>query len=900
MKKEKFDGRGAEECKSIDWVEMSINTQDSGSDAIVNETISQIVSEEYLKVDTSDMDGVREAVDSFYAYEKKKPSAKKRANTNPPADDPEQAIRRSVDEKIIIRSEELKHKRKSASSAASKGRKPKRPLPPPRSDSFRHAKGLDKYRKMGILPTKKNGPSDFRKKSADWKYDDVKKAAVTDEAIEQEEAMETFADRLKKYTPVQWICVAMAAVIVITSVMTTTVYADYRGELNKALAMSTLPSFTDDASLIAYNEDSVLTEEVQMEDAASELQATEGKMLSLVLTSVEKDLKVKLVDDEDTLVKGVRWGITVTDDKDKESSYEDEDEDGIIHLTGISAGDYSVAITDSEALAGYVYPTVGQKVSVKAKVEYKVIANIKDEIKKESEVNAAAEDNGNKAADVETGTAPKDTVEFVESTAVENGETYEEATVDLTKTEVIASAADRLFGALNNIAGSVKGSFSSTNIAALRMMPRLVATEDTTPTPDHEHSFVESSVEPATCTKEGKRVLKCDHEGCDETRTESIPSRGHSYKKTITKEATCTEKGEATYECDCGDKYTESIDALGHDYVNGKCKRCGQSDPNNTPTPTPTPDASLVVLDETPTPTPTPTPSTEYKPEAQLYDSAKNPLYVFENDAYRLAKFADYDSKKFDKFYRKVVGFIYTGWQNIDGKSYYYTKDHEKVTGDQIIGGVSYSFNSDGSLDNGSGVLGIDVSKYQPSINWSSVKASGVDFVIIRCGYRGASTGALIQDPYFTRHMKGAKSAGLKVGVYFFSTALNEAEAVEEASMCAALCGDYGINYPVFLDVESSSRPGYNTLSASQRTENIKAFCKTISSAGYTPGLYANKTWLSEKINTSSLSCKIWLAQYRAEGPTYSGRYDIWQYTSKGRVDGISGNVDMNKSFLRY
>ena len=273
---------------------------------------------------------------------------------------------------------------------------------------------------------------------------------------------------------------------------------------------------------------------------------------------------------------------------------------------------------------------------------------------------------------------------------------------------------------------------------------------------------------------------------------------------------------------------------------------------------------------------------------------------MFENDAYRLAKFADYDSKKFDKFYKKVVGFIYTGWQNIDGKSYYYTKDHEKVTGDQIIGGVSYSFNSDGSLDNGSGVLGIDVSKYQPSINWSSVKASGVDFVIIRCGYRGASTGALIQDPYFTSHMKGAKSAGLKVGVYFFSTALNEAEAVEEASMCAALCGDYGINYPVFLDVESSSRPGYNTLSASQRTENIKAFCKTISSAGYTPGLYANKTWLSEKINTSSLSCKIWLAQYRAEGPTYSGRYDIWQYTSKGRVDGISGNVDMNKSFLRY
>ncbi|MBQ6575137.1 MAG: hypothetical protein IJL90_03410 [Lachnospiraceae bacterium] len=115
MKKQKFDGRGAEECKSLDWVEMSMKAHEGGSDAIVNETISQIVSEDYLKVDTSDLDGVREAVDSFYAYEKKKKSSSaKKANTNPPVEDREQAIRKSVDEKIIIRSEELKHKRKSA------------------------------------------------------------------------------------------------------------------------------------------------------------------------------------------------------------------------------------------------------------------------------------------------------------------------------------------------------------------------------------------------------------------------------------------------------------------------------------------------------------------------------------------------------------------------------------------------------------------------------------------------------------------------------------------------------------------------------------------------------------------------------------------------------------------
>ncbi|MCR5688289.1 MAG: hypothetical protein K6G58_09745, partial [Lachnospiraceae bacterium] len=671
--------------------------------------------------------------------------------------------------------------------------------------------------------------------------DDVTAAADADE--------ESFADRLKKFTPVQWGSVAMAAVILITSVMTTTVYADYRGEQNKAIALSNLPQYTDDASMVEYDMTEPLTEEVEMEDAAEQMTDSEGRMLSLVLTSVEKDLKVKLVDEEDTLVKGIRWGITVTDKDDKESSYEDEDEDGIIHLTGMSAGDYSVAITDSDALAGYVFPTVGQKVSVKAKVEYKVIANIKDEIKKESEVNAAAEDNGNKHADVETGSALKDTVEFVESTAEEVGESYEEATVDVSKTEIIASLGSRLVAAIKGMASSShdrkQGTMASIGLPGTG---RLVAAEEqteeeATPTPTEEATPTPTPTETPTPTP------------TEETTPTPTPTPTPTSTPTPTEEA--------------------------------------------TPTPTPTPT-------DTPTPTPTPVDLTvpseidKYKPEAQLYDSNKNKLYVYENESYRLAKVADYKSGAFSKYYRRIAGFIYTGWQNIDGKTYYYTRDHEYVTGDQVIGGVSYHFNSDGTLDTGSGVLGIDVSKYQPSINWSSVKASGVDFVIIRCGYRGASTGALIEDPYFKSHIKGAKSAGLKVGVYFFSTALNEGEAVEEASMCAALCGGYGLNYPVFLDVESSSRPGYNTLSASQRTENIQAFCKTIASAGYTPGLYANKTWLTEKINTSSLSCKIWLAQYRAEGPTYSGRYDIWQYTSKGSVNGISGNVDMNKSFLRY
>ncbi len=877
MKKKNYDGKGAEQCRELDWVELSqkLETKDDPTEiggSIVNETISQIVSEDYLKVDTSDMDGVKAAVDSFYAYDKK-PAAKRAASLSV-EEDPEAKIRRSVDEKIIIRSEELKGKRKSSNKPrsekldkaiekAKKRRNRNLAVPEQTDDSFRHAKGLEKYRKMGILPTKKDGPSAFRKDSANWRYEGVKEAAITDEAIEQEMERETFLDRLKTMAPVQWGCVSMAAVLLVTSVMTTTVYADYRGELNKEAAIANMPSFVDDASMIAYNADNYETEDVEMESAAAAMDSAEGKMLSLVLTSVEKDLKVKLVDEEDTLVKGIKWGITVTDNKEKESSYEDEDEDGIIHLTGISAGDYSVAITDSDALAGYVYPTVGQKVSVKAKVEYKVIANIKDEIKKESEVNAAVEDNGNKHADVETGTALKDTVEFVESSSSENGESYVESSVDSSKTaKLVATFKTRLISALKDIADGANSILSRNTVAAVRFAPavRMVATE--TENGDTSSSSTEA---PATTGEQGTST---EPENPSST-TEQTPSSSTDATSSSSTEQTSSSSTDTS---------SSSTDASTSSSSTSTSTSTSSSSTSTTAAPTDKGDG--------------------YDPNAQLYDSDNNKLYVCDNGSYRLAKHSD--EKNFYKFYKKVVDYVYTGWQNIDGRSYFYTKDHEKVTGDQVIGGVEYHFNSDGSLDVGSGTLGIDVSKYQPSINWSSVKASGIDFAIIRCGYRGSSTGALIQDPYFTSHIKGAKNAGLKVGVYFFSTALTEAEAVEEASMCAELCKGYGINYPIFLDVESSNRPGYNTLPVDQRTANIKAFCKTIQSAGYTPGLYANKTWLTEKISTGSLSCKIWLAQYRAGGPTYSGRYDIWQYTSKGSVNGISGNVDMNKSFLRY
>lgn len=283
---------------------------------------------------------------------------------------------------------------------------------------------------------------------------------------------------------------------------------------------------------------------------------------------------------------------------------------------------------------------------------------------------------------------------------------------------------------------------------------------------------------------------------------------------------------------------------------------------------------------------------------ALLKDKNGNQLYYKSGSDYKEATVADY--YKYDVFYRKKESgsYRYTGWQTLDGKRYYFDKNGNPVTGTQVIQGMQYTFNSDGSLVTGS-VMGIDVSKHNGNIDWNAVKNSGVDFVIIRCGYRGSATGVLVEDPKFKSNIQGATAAGLKVGIYFFSQAVNEVEAVEEASMTVSLIRNYKITYPVFLDVEAANGRA-DGLNSAARTQVIKAYCETIRNSGYTAGVYANKTWLSSKMNVSSLgSYRIWLAQY-ASAPTYSGRYEMWQYSSTGRISGISGNVDLNISYLSY
>jgi len=199
----------------------------------------------------------------------------------------------------------------------------------------------------------------------------------------------------------------------------------------------------------------------------------------------------------------------------------------------------------------------------------------------------------------------------------------------------------------------------------------------------------------------------------------------------------------------------------------------------------------------------------------------------------------------------------------------------------------------------GNAHIGIDVSKWNKEIDWDRVKSAGVEFAIVRAGYRGSVTGSLVEDPFFAANMKGTAASGIPVGIYFFTQAVNEVEAVEEASAVLELIREYKISYPVFIDTEGAGGNGRaDGLDPETRTLVCEAFCRTIENAGYNAGVYASRNWYNNNLYTGRLEnyC-IWLAEYRS-APLYQGYYQMWQYTSKGAVDGIEGNVDMNISYF--
>lgn len=238
------------------------------------------------------------------------------------------------------------------------------------------------------------------------------------------------------------------------------------------------------------------------------------------------------------------------------------------------------------------------------------------------------------------------------------------------------------------------------------------------------------------------------------------------------------------------------------------------------------------------------------------------------------------------------IEYIYAdGWQNIKGRNYYF-ENSNAVTGWKNIDGVQYYFNADGSL--GSSLV-IDVSRYNGSIDWNSVKASGINYAMIRVGYRGYETANLVLDSRFHENMSQATAAGIKVGAYIVTQAVDTTEAVEEASFIVSACSGYNISLPLAIDVESAGNGSGrgDKISSSQRTAVINAFSQTVRSCGYSAILYANKDWMNNRIYAGNVGCSVWLAQYNSKC-TYTGPFTMWQFTEKARVNGISGNVDMS------
>lgn len=708
------------------------------------------------------------------------------------------------------------------------------------------------------------------------------------------------------------IAIALTGVLVLAAAAFTTSMYLGRNEQNKQ--MEAVAAVGKNLEAIGMSGEEVLSAVAvaaqNVSEEASEEETTETETgyeekdleanvdVILKLSSMQKDMKIKFADKNSGKLIG-NQPFTVKLEGASSQNAKDDDKDGIIYLKDLKAGDYVVTVTGPDEISGRKAAGISGRVTVKDKIEYKKV-DVTDEIKKESEINVAKEDTAIAPA-VES--VLQDTVEWVASTKTPagNGQEYEE----VGKSDIPEPAQARLLEPEIKYAYFAK----ETQIAVFNQ-PReeSPAEGENTPPSESESSSESESTKPSesesTKPSESESATESSTAATEPTKTpETKPEEVKVKKITISGSAT-VEVGQTVslsaavspdnaanksvrWEIVSGKEFV-SVDDKGT--VKGvkageaKIKAVAQ-DGSNVESGISTVKVTEKKINRGDTKT-------------LLKDKNGNQLYCKDGDTYREATTADYYTK--DKFYRKKanVEYRYTGWQTIDGKRFFYDKNGTAVTGEQVIQGVKYTFNGDGSLNTGT-VMGIDISKHNGNIDWNAVKNSGVQYVILRCGYRGSASGVLVEDQKFKSNIQGATAAGLKVGIYFFSQAVNEVEAVEEASMTLSLIKKYRITYPVYIDVESANGRA-DGISKAARTSVINAFCQTIRNSGYTPGLYANKNWLTEKINTGALGgCKIWLAQYVA-APTYGGRYEMWQYSSRGSIAGIKGNVDLNVSYMGY
>lgn len=213
-----------------------------------------------------------------------------------------------------------------------------------------------------------------------------------------------------------------------------------------------------------------------------------------------------------------------------------------------------------------------------------------------------------------------------------------------------------------------------------------------------------------------------------------------------------------------------------------------------------------------------------------------------------------------------------------------------------ILENGEYQYLTDGVVTSHKG---IDVSSHQGDIDWTQVAQDGVEFAIIRVGYRGyGSEGKLMEDQKFDDNIRGASAAGIRVGVYFFSQAVTQEELLEEAELVLNKIAPYKIDCPVVYDVEKTSKNGrMNAISVEERTQFAALFCRTVAEAGYTPMIYHNTEMGALLIDVAQLEeYDKWYAGY-SDQMFYPYEYKVWQYSDTGSVAGISTAVDMNICF---
>lgn len=199
---------------------------------------------------------------------------------------------------------------------------------------------------------------------------------------------------------------------------------------------------------------------------------------------------------------------------------------------------------------------------------------------------------------------------------------------------------------------------------------------------------------------------------------------------------------------------------------------------------------------------------------------------------------------------------------------------------------------------------GVKIDDNCGTVNFVQVEEDGIDYCIIRIGKRGYATGAISLDENYLTYMKEAKEAGLGIGVSFYSQAVNEAEAIEEANLVVQALQQAEIKpeYPVIFDMELVNNDSSRTekLTKNQLTAITKAFCNTISQNGYTPAVYGNKYWLLRKLDLTQLSgYNIWLSK-EGDVPDYPYEFAMWEYKQDAKIDGIAGNVSLSISFIDY